>query len=62
MNRLILASLVAALGLFGTSAIASEYNLTIDRQDVDIGGRTDRRSPSTVSFPAPHSTSKRART
>tara|TARA_R110002074_G_scaffold92056_4_gene200995 strand:+ start:1055 stop:2749 length:1695 start_codon:yes stop_codon:yes gene_type:complete len=39
MNRLILASLVAALALSGTSAIAGDYNLTIDRQDVDVGGR-----------------------
>lgn len=44
MNRLILASLVAALSAsatlgLGTSATAGEYNLTIDRQDVDVGGR-----------------------
>lgn len=44
MNRLILASLVAALSASATlgaatNATAGEYNLTIDRQDVDVGGR-----------------------
>jgi len=38
MKRRILVAAIATL-MFGTSAMAGEYNLTIDRQDVDVGGR-----------------------
>ncbi len=38
MKRLILAAAFACLPV-GATALAGEYNLTIDRQDVDVGGR-----------------------
>lgn len=38
MKRLILAAVLACLPV-GANAMAGEYNLIIDRQDVDIGGR-----------------------